>query len=306
MRQGRSSPADPISGARYTAIGRSFLPSQPLPCKGRSFSAPKINVTPVLASGLGAGVRGSAPGPARLGHTGPAKPRTLPGRERWRIRRSLGGLRERDLNGADQGRNPRAQKLDQKRDARSSPPRVDGRCGAQLPDFPLGFSFANQLPGRLSGAETGGAAGSVHFLPTPGPICSPPQSPRTLELARLAPLSPPRCGARRGGSLNLGESLSRCKRGCSRAGVKEIEEPVSPTSRFRAQIERNNRGGSTSPATSAPYVGSQGAFPIVGEKLGGAPILNVRNQDVVSQHGQGPSRPTTPSGFWGFPGVCWG
>lgn len=173
---GRRTPAEPISLARCTAIGRSFLPSQPSPCRGRNFSAPKINVTRVLASG--AGVRGSGPGPARPGWEtlAPRKPRNFPGRERWRSHRSLGGLRprSRDLNGADQGRNPRAQKPDQKRDKWSSPPRADGRCSAQLPDFTWGFSFANQFSVRLSSAETSGAARSVHFLPTPGPDLFPP------------------------------------------------------------------------------------------------------------------------------------
>lgn len=205
---GRSAPAQPISGPRCTAIGRSFLPSQSPPCRGRNFSAPKINVSRALASGLGAGVRSSAPGPARLGHTVPTKPRTFPGRERWRNRRSLGGLRPRgrDRNGANQGRNLRAQKPDQNRDERSDPPRTDGQCGAQLPNFTWGFSFANQLSGRLSGAEMSGAAGSVHFLPTPGADLFPPaKSPHSgAGTAVLAPLSPSRCGAGRGGEPQFG------------------------------------------------------------------------------------------------------
>lgn len=129
------------------------------------------------------------PGPARPDWDTPAprKPLTLPGRERWRSRRSLGGLRPRgrDLNEADQGRNPRVQKPEQKRDARSSPPRADGWCGAQLPGLTWGFSFANQLLGRLSSAETSGAARSVHFLPPrpPARFVSPPQSPLAVELA---------------------------------------------------------------------------------------------------------------------------
>lgn len=195
MRQGRSSPADPISGARYTAIGRSFLPSQPLPCKGRSFSAPKINVTPVLASGLGAGVRGSAPGPARLGHTGPAKTRTLPGRERWRIRRSLGGLRERDLNGADQGRNPRAQKLDQKRDARSSPPRV--RCPA--PRLPPGIFVCKPTPGATQRRRDRRSCRVRALFAHPGADLFPPaKSPHTGAGTARTALAAPLWGQERG------------------------------------------------------------------------------------------------------------
>lgn len=164
---GRNSPAEPISGARCTAIGRSFLPSRPSPCGGRNFSAPKMNVTRVLGSCLGAWgscLGSGAAGPARPGWDTPAppKPRTFPGREialpREMFGRGAGTRTGPNRDGTHGPRNP-----NKRRDARGGPPRADGRCSAQLPHFAWAFSFANQLSGRLSGA-----ARSVHFLPTPG------------------------------------------------------------------------------------------------------------------------------------------
>lgn len=167
----RNSLSESISGGRFTAIARSFLPSQPALCGGKNFAAPKINLTEasVPGGGTGAGVaRPARPDPARMENTGPG---LSPKEKLEEAAVSPGGLRQlgRDLLGACQGRIPPLQTPCQERDSGEQLP-LGRQRRDRLPAFPGAFSFANELPGP------GGAAGSGHSLPTPGDYLFPFQS----------------------------------------------------------------------------------------------------------------------------------
>lgn len=273
-----------------------------IPLQGKKLLCTKNKCDPcarIRRGSRGEGQR-ALPGPARLGHTGASKAPNLP----WQRKMEKSPFSRRSSAaepGPEWGRpgtKPAGPESRPEAGWMSSPPRAEGRCGAQLLDFTWGFSFANQFSVRLSSAETRGAARSVHFLPTPGPdLFHPRKVPAQWSWhggARPA-LAVPLWGREEWERLSWGESPARRKR----IGVKEIGEPVTPTSRFRVQMEKNDRGGSTTPATSSPCEGSHGAFPIAGEKRRGAPIPNVRNQCIFAplSTAAGPSRPTTPGGF---------
>lgn len=196
---GRNSPAEPISGGRFTAIARSFLPSQPAPCGGKNFAAPKINLTQVPAPSRGTGARGSAPAPARLERTLPKKPRPFPGREKWRSRHSLGALWQ--MCGSGQELNPPPsstprQKPVQKRGSGEQPP--PGGRAAQCPA--LRFSpglFRLQTNSRTDPAAPGPAElqGPGTPCPPPGPICFPPKNTPRRGAGHGRARTAPRCPA---------------------------------------------------------------------------------------------------------------
>lgn len=107
------------------------------------------------------------------------------------------------------------------------------------PPFPGAFSFANELPGPLTGAGAGGAAGFGHPLAHPrGRFVFLPKDLAGWTRARRCPghLPPPCRRARRGGEPKFERSLGPCER-----GARKIRKPASAASLCKAQIKSNSR-----------------------------------------------------------------
>lgn len=158
---------------------RPILPSQPSFCGGRNFSAPKMNVTRVLGSCLGAWgscLGSGAAGPARPGWDTPAppNPRTFPGREialPWEMFGRGAGTRTGPSRDGTHG--PRKPSRGGMRGA--APLEQTGGAVPSSPTSPGHFRL--QTNSRGDSAEL---QDPCTFCPPRGPICFPPaKSPQS-------------------------------------------------------------------------------------------------------------------------------